>query len=134
MNEKTFPIEKPFGSSIHWTAKVSCGFSVGIALVIPIPFLFEIGSPKLTVPSPSEPLSQLLSWVLPLLQFWLPFLPLFLLFLIFASVALHISSRRQWKNGRGMAIVGVILPAILLLFYGALIVYLLLFPPRLNPF
>jgi hypothetical protein len=57
---------------------------------------------------------------------WLP-LPLTLMALVFGCSAVVISSRPQWRKGRWLAIVGVGLPGLILVLYGALLIYLAFF-------
>ncbi|WP_220206638.1 hypothetical protein [Reticulibacter mediterranei] len=122
-------------SHIHWTSKVSCGYSVFAMLVFLIQLICNI------VPyrphSQLAPLYQILYLLQSLLLKIFLFMPLppffsslFYLYLsafIFAGIALTISSKRQWRKGKGMAIVGTILPGIILTLCGVLLVYLLFF-------
>jgi hypothetical protein len=132
MDDKTLASAKLAVPHIHWTAKVSCGFSVCMALVFVTDWTYQFSySPWLA------PLHQFLGLILYIFYYLTYFMPLrtflspltFLYFIafLFGCIALVISFRGQWKMGRRMAIVGVTLPGIILLLYGTLIVYLIFF-------
>jgi hypothetical protein len=138
MDERTLASEKMAVPRIHWMAKASCGFSICTTLVFLLEFSF-------LSPSSEGPLHDILvplSFLLPLLRGLMPLqqilppsiglMPLYFLAFIFGGIALAISSRRQWRKGRGMAIVGALLPTILLLLYGVWILYLLYFFRHLH--
>jgi hypothetical protein len=123
--------DKTPASCIHWTAKVSCGFSGCTTLIFLIELIYQLVHP------PFLPLSYIfyllinfLYLVLTFIHFPIilsPFIYLYFIAFIFACIAMKISFKPQWRMGRGMSIISAILPGIILALYGALTVYLLFF-------
>jgi len=130
MDENPSVIEKSSVSHIHWTAIVSCGFSGYAALV----FLIIVPGSFFPTDAPIEQFFLLLiPWLItPLYRiltpvaYFLP-MPLYLFSCLFASLALAIVSKRQWRKGRGMAIAGAFLSGITLTLFGAWVVWMVFF-------
>ncbi|SRR5581483_5001384 len=140
MNERTLVSEELRGRQVHWTAKASCAFSVCMMVIFLLQSIDALMSPFTPLYQPLNylmhligllfaliPLSRFLSSLLPLSLLLVPPASLLLISFIFGGVALVISFRRRWRKGLGMAIVGVVLPGIILMVYGVLIVFLLFF-------
>jgi hypothetical protein len=129
MDDKT-PI-----SHIHWTSRVSCGYSIFATLVFLIQFVcnvvpyrpYSMITPLYQILNLLEPLFMRIFFFLPLFPFLASLFYLYLSAFIFAGIALAISSKQQWRKGRGMAIVGAILPGIILMLCGLVLVFMLLF-------
>lgn len=137
---------------IHWTAGVSCGFSVYTALgfFVAIGSLCSLFFPPLPLfwrqaMSPLSPLVGFLYLPGDLLVFLLmslrPFLSLqvqvalgflqgilyYLIPFLFACLALRISGRQAWRKGRRLAMISAILSGIVFGLEGVFLILLLLF-------
>lgn len=130
------------GSRIHWTARVSCGLSVYIALdfLLTWGLLFSHLASSVSrwqVPFQLSTFFTLLNRLITLVLFpfhpWLPqpmqmFLPLILSYLIpfvLACLALGISSKQAWRKGQRLAMGSTILSGIVLVLGGGLSAFLL---------
>ena len=89
---------------VHWTSWLSCALSLLLA--------------------PVFPLLVIVAYHAPLLNLLVDFVPFYVLVLVYAVVALRISSRPPWRAGRWLALLAVVLPVIDLILYVPFIVYL----------
>lgn len=144
MDKSLSMIDKPADSRIHWTARVSCGFSVYTALgfLTPIVSLFFPATPlsQLLLLLPARVLLNLPAYLLsflftpfhqllpPLVLAFLPSFLFSLILLVFACIALFISGKPAWRKGQKLAIISMVLVGIMFVLKGTLVacLYLLL--------
>jgi hypothetical protein len=107
-------------SRVHWTALLSLVVSVGLGAAYPCAAFGGRSVPLVAalVERLAVPLFPLLVTVS---------LPVFGLWCTLAVTALVIASRPPWQAGRLLALVAALLPGVILLLYGAAVVYFLFF-------
>lgn len=129
MEKRTPAVETPAVTRMHWTAPVSCGLSM---CMVPLSPLLQMLAVDVTPVTPLHQVRLPLVSGLQRVPAWLPLLLTVLAFLV-GGIAWAISSRPSWRKGRWLAIIGVVLPGIILALSGALLVYIAFFwhPPRL---